>query len=134
MHPVLFCISVADCILGQIPLGKKALYHLGETIKLLNERLSDAILSVHDSTIWVVLSLVIFFSYLKDFKTAMVHMEGLGHMIKLRGGLNSFREKPRLYLKLGRLVVLPKEILSLADGRIGLTSHTLFIQERTLSC
>ncbi|KAK0721121.1 hypothetical protein B0H67DRAFT_484487 [Lasiosphaeris hirsuta] len=102
-HPILFCISVADCLLGNKPLGKKAQYHLGETLVFINQRLSDNTTALHDSTIFVVLALIDFSAYLRDYKTAMVHLKGLGEMVRLRGGIDNFRYLPRLYTKLGRL-------------------------------
>jgi hypothetical protein len=108
MHPVLFSISVVDCIFSQIPLGKKTRYHLDKTLTFLKERLSDSILSLQDSTIMIVMSLVIFFSCLREYTTAMVHMKGLGEMVRLRGGLESFRSTPRCYIKFARLVFAAK--------------------------
>jgi len=101
-HPVLFCISVADCLLNETPLGAKAQYHMGQTLAFLNQRLSDKALALHDTTIFVVVSIIIFSTYLRDYATAMVHMKGLGRMVELRGGLDSFRYSPRLYTKLSR--------------------------------
>ena len=106
-HPVLFCISIADCLLSQTPLGSKAQYHMCQTLAFLNQRLSNKALALHDTTIFVVIALIVFSTYLRDYKTAMVHMKGLGRMVELRGGLESFRYSPRLYTKLGRSVHPP---------------------------
>jgi len=101
-HPVLFCVSVIDCLLNQTPLGGRAQYHLGQTMVFLNQRLCDEHLALHDSTIFVVASLIIFSTFMGDYTTAMVHMKGLGQMVTLRGGLENFRHNARLYTKLSR--------------------------------
>ena len=135
-HPVLFCVSVAECVSRQVPLGNKALQSLGKTIVFLNDRLSDKALSLHDSTIWVVLSLVIFFSFLRDYSAAMVHMRGLGQMVRLRGGIESFRNRGRMYVKLARLVFCSQnfiESLLILMSGTELISHTVFTLERSLS-
>jgi len=116
-HPVLFSVSVVNCILSQIPLEKKTRYHLDKTLTFLKERLSDSILSLQDSTILVVVSLVILFSCLRDYTSAMVHMKGLGEMVRLRGGLESFSNSSRIYVKLSRLVLAAKiSCSSLTEG------------------
>ncbi|RFU28801.1 hypothetical protein B7463_g7534, partial [Scytalidium lignicola] len=103
MHPVVLFISVVDCIFSQIPLGKRTHYHFGKTLTFLKERLSDSILSLQDSTVMVVMSLVVLCSCLREYTTAIVHMKGLGEMIRLRGGLESFRSAPRCYIKFARI-------------------------------
>jgi hypothetical protein len=103
-HPVLFCILVVESLLNKTPLGSKAQYHLCQTFTFINQRLSNKALALHDTTIFVVATLVIFSTYLRDYATAMIHMKGLRRMVELRGGLESFRYHPRLYTKLGRSV------------------------------
>ena len=103
-HPVLFSISVADSFLGQRPLEPRAQYHMGQTLAFLNQRLSDKTLALDDSTIFVVIALIIFSTHLRDYTTAMIHMKGLARMVELRGGLENLRHNSRLYTKLIRCV------------------------------
>ncbi|KAK0703083.1 hypothetical protein B0T26DRAFT_876230 [Lasiosphaeria miniovina] len=103
LHPVIFSISLISRILGHHPHGTKSgAHHWGKTLAFLNGRLSDSRSCTHNSTIWVVLSLVILFSSARDYAAAVVHIRGLGEMVRLRGGLAAFRRGPRLYAKLSR--------------------------------
>lgn len=124
-HPVLFGIEMIDCVLSQKALGKKARYHLGKTHIFLNDKLADKSVSLQDSTIFVVITLVVYFSALRDFKTAIVHIKGLGEMVRLRGGLDSFRYSPRLYTKLGRCVSTVYLLFS-ADNSAASILHIVF--------
>lgn len=103
-HPILFCIAASHCVLRKIPLGKTEYHHLGKTMTFLKERLSDNGLSAHNSTISIVVSLVLVFSSLGEHSTARVHMKPLIEMTRLRGGAESFRSCARVYLKVVQLV------------------------------
>ena len=39
---------------------------------------------------------------LQDYNAAMAYMQGLGNMVRLRGGLERLRHNSRLFIKLGR--------------------------------
>jgi hypothetical protein len=111
LHVVLFGISVIDCVLGQKPFERKTHYHLAKTHAFLRERMTDSNLCLQDSTIFAVVFLVHYFSCLRDYKTAMIHMNGLGKIVNLRGSLESFRSKSRLYIKIARLVICQTSLL-----------------------
>ena len=106
-YPVLFTASFVNSTFSPTPPGKKTIYYLSKTLVLLNERMSDSILSLQDSTIMAVMSLVATFSCLKEYRTAMIHIKGLGEMIRLRGGLDSLRNMARCYVKFPRLAYAP---------------------------
>ncbi|KAM7189130.1 hypothetical protein V8F33_010251 [Rhypophila sp. PSN 637] len=101
-HPLLFCISASYCVLLRAPLGKTALYHLDNTIRSLNQRLADPLLSMHDSTTCMVATLVLAFSSLGEHTTARIHMKGLAQIMRLRGGLARFKHCAHLLTKVAR--------------------------------
>lgn len=104
LHCVLFCSLAIDDTSSQKPLRQIGHYHLGKTITLLQERLVDGVNSLLDSTISIVMSLVIVSSVLGDNDGARTHLMGLQQMVRLRGGLQVFRKSPKLYDKLARFV------------------------------
>jgi hypothetical protein len=106
MHPVLFGVLVVKTILTRNAMEEKTQYHLVKTLGVLKERLSDPVKALDDSTVIIVAALAIFFSSLGDYRSAAVHVRGLGDMIKLRGGLDSFKHSLRISAKLSRLVCL----------------------------
>ncbi len=77
-------------------------FYLSQTVKQLNEQLSDPILPVPDSTVVVVLGLVQMAAVLGDQAAVDVHMDGLHKVVKIRGGLEAFQYDTKLYLKLSR--------------------------------
>ncbi|KAM7214902.1 hypothetical protein V8F06_009728 [Rhypophila decipiens] len=101
-HPLLFCISASYSILQRAPLGKTALYHLDNTIRSLNQRLADPLLSINDSTTCMVATLVLAFSSLGEHTTARIHMKGLAQITRLRGGLAMFKHCANLIAKVAR--------------------------------
>lgn len=94
--------------------------------------------ALRDSTISVVVSFVLLFSTLKDYSSADVHVAGLRQIVHLHGGIESFRDNPGLYIKLGRLVHLCC-LLFMFHHTLKLTAIsvsillTFFILERSLS-
>lgn len=76
----------------------EVLYHLSKTFALVNKRLeSDEALS--DSTLGVILMLVIQEQVRREPAEAKIHFDGLRKMIELRGGLSQFEKNRTLLLK-----------------------------------
>jgi len=61
----------------------------GETIELVNHRLSDPIQSVSDVTIGAVVCLVLFENQSGNVEASNIHMDGLLKMVNVRGGLDA---------------------------------------------
>lgn len=78
--------------------------HLRKTIALLNDNLSsnDSAVSIRDSTLSTVIMLAMFSCMMNDHNGAKAHVAGLREMVRLRGGLEAFRDNSKLYIKLGR--------------------------------
>lgn len=76
-----------------------ALSHLSKTLTLINRRLAgDEALS--DSTIGIVLMLIIQGQIRKEHHQAEIHYEGLRKMVTLRGGLGQLENNLPLVLKI----------------------------------
>jgi hypothetical protein len=73
-----------------------------KTLTLLNEQLSKPTNQLNDSTITVVVSLAVMSDAMGDFEALKAHIAGLRQMIRLRGGMNAFRNNAQLYIKIGR--------------------------------
>jgi hypothetical protein len=67
----------------QRPLAKTTYFHLRKTIAFLSERLSDSAVSLRDSTVAVVVTLILLADILDAVKA---HIAGLQQMVRLRGG------------------------------------------------
>lgn len=71
---------------------------------LLRQRLNDPSLSIADTTIFVVVLLVMASTLLGDEDTAKKHMDGLYRMVMLRGGLGALEEDTQMQIKVCRYV------------------------------
>lgn len=69
----------------------------------MNQRLADSATALDDVSIVVVIVLIDFSAYLRDYQAAATHLKGLGEMVRLRGGIDAFRHRTRLFSKLVRL-------------------------------
>ncbi|KAH8888079.1 hypothetical protein GQ53DRAFT_872304 [Thozetella sp. PMI_491] len=82
----------------------EALYHLSQTLALLNERLqSNEALS--DSTLAIIVMLLIQEQIRKGRMEAEIHYTGLQKLVELRGGLCTLEENPTLLLKICKMGV-----------------------------
>lgn len=79
-------------------------FHLIRVITQLNKRLSDADLSLTDSTVAVIISLCMASSITNNYKAMAAHSVGLRKIVNLRGGLDNFRRNPTLLIGIARLV------------------------------
>jgi hypothetical protein len=96
LHSVLLATSAMHDFIMQRPPAKTTYFHLRKTIAFLNERLSDSAVSLRDSTVAVVLTLVELAGVLGDYAAVRAHIAGLQQMVRLRGGL------AKLHIKIGR--------------------------------
>jgi hypothetical protein len=77
----------------------EALYHVSQTFALVRKRLeSDEALS--DTTIGIILMLILQEQIRKEDKEAEIHYKGLRKMVELRGGLCQLEQNPQLLLKI----------------------------------
>ena len=76
-----------------------------KTITSLNNQLSDPDLVIQDSTVIVVLFLVLMADILQDQAAVKAHAEGLQKLVLARGGIEAFRHDTKLYMKLSRCVI-----------------------------
>jgi hypothetical protein len=84
---------------GESVSSPEAMYHLSRTFALLKKRLkSDEALS--DSTLGLILMLIIQEQIRKEHMQAKVHYEGLRKMVELRGGLCQLENNLPLLLKI----------------------------------
>lgn len=74
-------------------------YHLSRTFTLVRKRLKSEE-AVSDSTLGIVLMLVIQEQIRNEQSEAQIHYEGLGKMIELRGGLCQLERNLPLVLKI----------------------------------
>jgi hypothetical protein len=87
----------------------EALYHVSQTLALVRKRLeSDEALS--DTTIGIILMLILQEQLRKEYKEAKVHYEGLRKMVELRGGLCQLERNLQLVLKICKCASLTPSI------------------------
>jgi hypothetical protein len=85
--------------------GTKSIYHLSRSLHLLREHLAVAELATSDSTISTVMNLAVFAGVLGDLHAAKQHMQGLYHLVNLRGGIRHLRPNTELQSKVLRYVL-----------------------------
>ncbi|RKK31976.1 hypothetical protein BFJ66_g15124 [Fusarium oxysporum f. sp. cepae] len=73
-----------------------------ETIHELNKQLANPTTALTDSTITVVMGMALIAECFGDVESAHMHMMGLKQIVGLRGGIESFANKPQLQAKLHR--------------------------------
>lgn len=87
-HAILFSsVCLKTLTVKEVP---KAVAHLKECIRLVNQRLRSPSPVVADSTILIVLMVAYTEKLTGHHKNWEVHMQGLKQMVRLRGGLKSF--------------------------------------------
>ncbi|KAH8655511.1 hypothetical protein BX600DRAFT_552864 [Xylariales sp. PMI_506] len=91
-----------DLHLGRTP-SKGKVYYYARAVAQLNERLSDADLTIDDSTVATIISLAIVSALSEDYAAVAAHAAGLRKIIQLRGGLQSFRDCPHLIVGISRV-------------------------------
>lgn len=73
--------------------------HQAKTLSLLQKRLDEGSRDVSDTTIAVVVTLVMMAALTGDSGSATKHMTGLHKMVLLRGGLDSLKHNTQIQIK-----------------------------------
>ncbi|KAH7472008.1 hypothetical protein FOMA001_g13012 [Fusarium oxysporum f. sp. matthiolae] len=73
-----------------------------ETIHELNKQLANPTTALTDSTVTVVMGMALIAECFGDVESAHMHIMGLKQIVGLRGGIESFANKPQLQAKLHR--------------------------------
>jgi hypothetical protein len=86
--------------------SRAAMLHMSKTLDLLKYRLNDPRLAIADTTIFVVVLLVMTSVVLDDYDAATKHIAGLYRMVMLRGGLGALKGDAQMQIKVCRYAVL----------------------------
>ncbi|KAH8892184.1 hypothetical protein GQ53DRAFT_134586 [Thozetella sp. PMI_491] len=97
----LSCVA-RDCLLGRTP-SKTASFHVAKAVAQLNKSLSDPMLALQDSNVAIIINLGAIAAISTDYMTASAHVAGLRLIVRLRGGVDSFKDNPHLISSLCRL-------------------------------
>jgi hypothetical protein len=83
-------------------LSPTALFHEGKTLQLLQDRINDPQLAIRDTTIAVVVTLVMVSALVGHVSVVKKHMQGLNQIITLRGGMRELEKNAQLQIKVCR--------------------------------
>lgn len=101
LHSILYTTSFFyDSLTGQK--SKRTEFHSYRTIQELNKQLADPKTALTDSTTTVVMGMALIAECFGDIESAHMHIVGLKQIVGLRGGIESFANKPQLKAKLHR--------------------------------
>ncbi|RDW63418.1 hypothetical protein BP6252_10963 [Coleophoma cylindrospora] len=101
-HALLFSSNSLNLLSSGHREAPKAVQHLNESIRIVNERLQSPSLVVEDSTIAVIATIAYIEKVAGNFQNWDIHMRGLKRMVQLRGGLKNFQSNRILYNKIQR--------------------------------
>ncbi|KAI9037492.1 uncharacterized protein KD926_000287 [Aspergillus affinis] len=93
--------SYFDWIQGY-SLSPKALFHEAKTLELLQYRINDPASALNDTTIAVVVTLVMVSALVGHVSVVKKHMQGLNMIITLRGGMRELEKNAQLQIKVCR--------------------------------
>ncbi|KAL2886826.1 hypothetical protein HOO65_060656 [Ceratocystis lukuohia] len=99
-------IGVRNVLNGR-PHGRNVVTHVTKSLRALHARIAhdsatgDS-LSTSNSSVAVVLSLIVVADMLQDDQSAKSHFDGLRRMVSLRGGLDDFLENAKMHIKISR--------------------------------
>lgn len=93
--------SYHEWVKGSSP-SKVSMTHQAKTLGLLQKRLDDGLMAISDTTLAVVVTLVMMAALTGEPEAATKHMGGLHKMVLLRGGIHSLGENKQLQIKLCR--------------------------------
>ncbi|KAK3314608.1 hypothetical protein B0H66DRAFT_315914 [Apodospora peruviana] len=104
IHSILFAAQALPDVLESkdAKVGRQAIMHLTNTLRLLQGNLANKSLATTDFTIAAVLILIMVAGATGDADGLEKHMLGLSHMVRLRGGIVPLRENPMLQMKVCR--------------------------------
>ena len=105
-HSILLVTSASRDFCLQQSLSRTTIFHLRETLRLLNKQLSDADAYLADTTTYTIVTLAVLASMFGDFNATRAHMAGLQRITQLRGGEKSLSKRPKQHFMLERSVEL----------------------------
>lgn len=82
--------------------SRLSMTHQAKTLGLLQKRLDDGLTAISDTTLAVVVTLVMMTALTGEPESATKHMGGLHKMVQLRGGLHSLGKNKQLQIKICR--------------------------------
>jgi hypothetical protein len=85
--------------------GRKTLFHMRETLSLLQAKMSDEQAHLDETVLLVVINLALLSAMYGDWRAAAAHYKGLHKIVQLRGNLEFLRARPKLHFKLDRYVI-----------------------------
>ncbi|KAH7161949.1 hypothetical protein B0J13DRAFT_591364 [Dactylonectria estremocensis] len=101
LHSILYTTSFFyDSLAGQK--SRRTEFYLYRTIHELNKQLANPTTALTDSTTTVVMGMALIAECFGDVESAHMHVVGLKRIVSLRGGIESFANRPQLQAKLYR--------------------------------
>lgn len=82
--------------------GRKTLFHLRETLKLLQKKMDQRNAHLDEIVLLVVINLALLSAIYGDWWAAAAHYKGLYKIVELRGNLPYLQARPKLHFKLDR--------------------------------
>lgn len=102
LHSVLFTVAMLhDWLLGS-KRGKKTNYHICKSLNYLNENIASKEMAIADSTVATIVTMSMVAEMFGDHAASAAHIAGLRQIVKLRGGIESFRHNLQLFAKICR--------------------------------
>ncbi|KAF9878164.1 hypothetical protein CkaCkLH20_04202 [Colletotrichum karsti] len=103
LHSTLFTVALLNDWVRGTKRSKKTNYHIGKTLKYLNQNLANKDTAVADSTVATIVTVSIVAELFGDHASSTAHVAGLRQIVKLRGGVDSFQHNLQLYAKTCRV-------------------------------
>jgi hypothetical protein len=82
--------------------GRKTLFHMRETLSLLQAKMNNEHAYLDETVLLVVINLALLSAMYGDWRAAATHYKGLHKIVQLRGHLEFLRARPKLHFKLDR--------------------------------
>jgi hypothetical protein len=86
--------------------SRKTVFHLRETLSLLQVKMQDHNVHQDDSALQVIFNLALLAAVYGDWAAAAAHLEGMRKIVRMRGDMVFLCTRPTLHFKLDRLVSL----------------------------
>ncbi|KAE9570553.1 hypothetical protein CGMCC3_g13368 [Colletotrichum fructicola] len=103
LHSVLFTVAMLhDWLLGS-KRSKKTNYHICKSLTYLNENIASKEMAIADSTVATIVTMSMVAEMFGDHAASAAHVAGLRQIVKLRGGIESFRHNLQLFAKICRV-------------------------------
>jgi hypothetical protein len=107
LHAMIFTAQFYfDALKSQAPtfVSRRSMPHFVKTLKLLRERMADENdpERLSDSTVAAIMGLVGHAHLTGDLKSARNHLEGLYKIVRLRGGVTTFKQNAKLLVEILR--------------------------------